>query len=120
MEGSPPCFEAVSLPRNRPIPLRAQVLGFPAVPVLRVTWDELLLNTPFGGLRGLNWELRWFNMRWIVQDGRANNLYTDFPLRTPMPDTGPNYTTYRATWPDIQARSDGTYAPRFDDFPVDP
>lgn len=113
-------FVAAGLPRNRPAPTRAQVLGFPAVPVLRVTWDELLLGTPFGALRGLNWELRWSNDRWIVQAGRATNYYTDFPLRTPMPDAGPNYTTYRATHPDIRARSDGTYAPRFDDFPVDP
>lgn len=120
MEGTVRTFALASLPVDRPFPIRAQLLGYPTVPFLRVTWNELLVTTGFGELNGLNWELRWDNQRWIVQAGRAFNYYTDFPLRTPMPAPGTNYTTYRATHPDIRARSDTTYAPRFEDYPVDP
>lgn len=120
MEGTPQTFVGEVSLLSRPNPVRAQVLGFPGLPVLRVTWDELLLNTGFGMLDGLNWELVWFGFRWIVQAGRANGFFTDFPLRTPTIQPGPFLTTYRATHPDVRARSDGQLADAFTDFPVDP
>jgi hypothetical protein len=96
------------------------VLGFPTVPFLRVTWDELLETTPFGGLAGLDWALRWFGFRWIIQDGRASGLFTDFPIRTPTIQPGSDLVSYDASRAQVKARSDGTPAPPFADFPVEP
>lgn len=120
MDATPQTFEVGSLPVERPRPMHAQVLGFPTVPFLRVTWSELLETTPFGGLAGLDWELRWFNNRWIVRDGRAFNFYTDFPLRPGILQVGPDEASYDANRGQVKARSDGTPAPAFVDFPVQP